>query len=187
MNLWFRLLHYLALAHWRPRLAMPQGVSRLSFRVWPNDLDLALHLNNGRYLTLMDLGRLDFMVSGGLWPVVRRHRWTPIASAIKIRFRREMRLFDRFRIETRLVAWDTMFVVMEQLFVLESGRHSGAVAAQALFKGGIYDRKARKFVPVSRLLQEVGVTAESPPISAEVEAFLKADEALKLSQSNPDA
>ena len=30
-------------------------------RVWPNDLDTNAHMNNGRYLTLMDLGRFDLM------------------------------------------------------------------------------------------------------------------------------
>ena len=35
-------------------------------RVWPNDLDTNAHMNNGRYLTLMDLGRFDLMTQCGL-------------------------------------------------------------------------------------------------------------------------
>ena len=31
-------------------------------RVLPNDLDLLWHMNNGRYLSLMDQGRVDLMV-----------------------------------------------------------------------------------------------------------------------------
>jgi acyl-CoA thioesterase FadM len=37
------------------------GESVVRFRVWPGDLDFNLHMNNGRYLTLMGLGRLDLM------------------------------------------------------------------------------------------------------------------------------
>lgn len=142
-------------------------------------------MNNGRYLTLMDLGRLEVMVRSGLWRAAARHGWTPIASAIKIRFRREMRLLDRFRVETRLVAWDRTFVVMEQVFYLDGGAQADTVAARALFKGGLYDRKARQFVPIARLMQEIGAEAESPPLTPEVAAFLAADAALKQSRGSP--
>lgn len=108
-----------------------------------------------------------------------RHKWTPIASAIKIRFRREMRLFQRFVIETRIVTWDATNVVMEQRFVFSDGRHAGQTAAHALFKGGLYDRSAKRFVPIDRLMQEVGVEATAPDASLEVRAFLEADAALK--------
>ncbi len=183
MNLWLRLIWLFLSAHFRPKLTMPGGTSVLYFRVWPHDLDLSLHMNNGRYLTIMDQGRLDVMIQSGLWKAVLRHKWLPIASAIKIRFRREMRLFNRFRLETRLVGWVDDHVVMEQIFVLESGPRAGQVAAQMLFKGGLYDRNAKKFIPIARLMEEAGVSVENPPLSPEVEAFLKADEELKRAGS----
>lgn len=179
MNLWLRLINVLLLQLFRPPIAIPGGYSALDFRVWPHDLDLSLHMNNGRYLTIMDLGRLDMMVRSGLWPAARHHGWTPIASAVKIRFRREMRLLDRFRLETRLVAWDETAVVMEQIFLFRGGERSGQIAAHALFKGGLYDRAAKKFVPIAQLMAEVGATGDSPAMPSEVEAFLKADEELK--------
>lgn len=179
MNLWLRILWYLAVARFRPRLSLPGDVSRLAFRVWPLDLDTSLHMNNGRYLTLMDLGRLDIMVGSGLWRAVLRHGWTPIASAIKIRFRRELRPFQRFRLETRLVAWDKASVIMEQTFVIAGGPRDGQIAATALFKGGIYDRAERRFVETARLMAEIGVDARSPPLTPEAEAFLAAEESLR--------
>jgi acyl-CoA thioesterase FadM len=147
--------------------------------VWPHDLDLSLHMNNGRYLTLMDLGRLDAMVRSGLWREVLRHKWTPIAGAITIRFQRELRLFQKFRLDTKLLCWDASLVVMEQIFVIDGGPRDGQVAARALFKGGLYDRKERKFVEIARLMALLGVSETSPPATAEVEAFLHADDQLK--------
>ena len=185
MNLWFRLVSYLLTLPWRARLVVPGGVSIIHFRVWPTDLDPSLHLNNGRYLTLMDIGRLDMIVSTGLARVVLRNRWTPIASAIKIRFRRELRLFESFRIETRILAWDEFAIIMEQVFLFEAGARRNEVAARALFKGGIYDRKQRAFVPIARLMKEIGVEAESPAPGPEVEAFLAADEALRAATPRP--
>lgn len=179
MNLWLRLFWVLLAARFGKGLALPEGRSVLDFRVWLHDLDTSLHMNNGRYLTLMDLGRLDMMARGGLLRAVFRQGWTPIASSIKIRYRREMRLFDRFRLETRLAAWDREYVVMEQVFILETGPKAGQVAAHALFKGGLYDREAKAFVPVERLMAEVGIAPESPALTPEIEAFLTADDALK--------
>ena len=48
---------------------------QLPLRVLPNDLDTNLHLNNGRYLTLMDLGRVDLMLRMGVMGELRRRRW----------------------------------------------------------------------------------------------------------------
>lgn len=179
MNLWMRLLRYLILARWRPALVLPAGVSVTRFRAWPSDLDPSMHVNNGKYLSLMDLGRLDLVVGGGLWRPVLRNGWTPVALNILIRYRREIKLFQRFRIETRLLTWNETHVVMEQVFVLEGGARDGQVAARALFKGGIYDRKARSFVTIARLMQEIGTFAEAPEPSPEVAAFLAAEDSLR--------
>lgn len=179
MNLWLRLFWLIVTSWRRPRLAMPDGASALYFRVWPHDLDVSMHMNNGRYLGIMDLGRLDVIIRSGLWRSVVKNGWTPIASAAVIRFRRELRLFNRYRLETRILAWDERNVVMEQVFTFAGGERDGQVAARALFKGGIYDRGARRFVPISRLMSEIGVASESPPPSPEIEAFLKADDAIR--------
>lgn len=179
MNLWFRLIWVLMTARGRGALSLPGEASTLSFRVWPHDLDLSIHMNNGRYLTLMDLGRLDVLVRSGLWRLVLRHHWTPIASAITIRFQRELRPFQKFRLETRLLCWDAALVVMEQTFVIDGGPRDGQTATRALFKGGLYDRKEKKFVEIARLMSLLGVSEISPPATPEVEAFLHADDQLK--------
>ncbi len=179
MNLWLRLIWYLATAWARPALTQTHEISKLTFRVWPTDLDLSLHMNNGRYLTIMDIGRLDFMVRTGLWKVLIRHRWTPIASGIAIRFRRELRVFDKFDLETRLLAWTDVTVVMEQVLRFSTGPRRGQVASRAMFKGGLYDRRTKAFVPISRLMKEIGAEVEPPPLTPDVEAFLKADEAIR--------
>ncbi len=179
MNLWLRLLWLLLTARRRGPVSLLRESSTLNFRVWPHDLDLSFHLNNGRYLTLMDLGRLDTMVRSGLWREVMRHKWTPIASAITIRFQRELRPFQPFRLDTKLLCWDASLVVMEQIFVIDGGPRDGQVAARALFKGGLYDRKTRKFVEIAQLMALLGVSETSPPATSEVEAFLHADDQLK--------
>ncbi|MGL4395718.1 MAG: thioesterase family protein, partial [Hyphomicrobium sp.] len=135
--------------------------------------------NNGRYLTLMDLGRTDLMLCSGLWRVALANKWTPIASAVVIRFRREIRLFQAFRLETRIAYWDDSRAVIEQVFVLDGGRHDGQVAARALFKGGLYDRRAKAFVPIAHVMAAIGIQSESPPLTDDVAALLASDAALQ--------
>lgn len=179
MNLWLRLLWLLITAKARGGLIIPQDTSSVAFRVWPHDLDPSVHMNNGRYLTLMDLGRFDMMLRTRLWRAVLKNGWTPIAGAISIRFRRELRPFQKFRLETRIVCWDATLVVMEQTFIIDGGPRHGQTAARALFKGGIYDRKAKAFVAVTRLMETIGVSRSSPPPAPDVEAFLHADNQMK--------
>ncbi len=179
MNLWFRLFWYVVFHSWRRKIEIPEGVSKLNFRVWPLDLDASFHLNNGRYLTLMDQGRLDLMVGGGVVQAALRHGWTPIANAIVIRFRRELRLFEKMQIQSCVLGWKGNEIVIEQVFLSKSGPRAGHVAARAIFTGGLYDRKAKAFVPVSRMMEEIGTSIVSPELPAEAEAFFESIERLR--------
>jgi acyl-CoA thioesterase FadM len=180
VNLWLRLLSLIVASFWRPRLDPARDVSRLSFRVWPHDLDTSLHMNNGRYWTLMDLGRADLMIRSGLWRAVLRHGWTPVVSAGKIRFRRELKAFRPFRLETRIVAWAETWFVIEHRLLAAARDGSDVLSAIALVRAGLYERKAKAFVPVARMFDEIGIAeAASPEPSPEVAAFLEAEQALK--------
>jgi acyl-CoA thioesterase FadM len=117
MNLWLRLLWLVATARFRGRLDPPLAVSELPFRVMPHDLDTSLHMNNGRYWTLMDLGRTDLMLRMGLWRAVLKHGWTPIVSAGKIRFRRELRLWRALTLKSRILCWSDTWAVIEHRIV----------------------------------------------------------------------
>lgn len=179
MNLWLRLLHLIIASFFRPRLDPVRDVSRLHFRVWPHDLDTSLHVNNGRYWTLMDLGRTDLMLRSGLWRPVLKNGWVPVVGAGQIRFRRELRLFQPFRLETRILTWSENHVVIEHRLVYHSKEGGPILNAIALVRAGLYDRKERRFVPIERLLGAISLQAEAPPAAPEVEAFLRAEETLK--------
>ena len=179
MNLWLRVLHLILASFFRPRLDPVQDVSRLSFRVWPHDLDTSLHMNNGRYWTLMDLGRTDIMIRSGLWRPILKHGWVPVVGAGQIRFRRELKAFRTFTLETRILTWSESHVVMEHRLVSEARDGSSILNAIALVRAGLYDRREKGFVSMERLLGEIGLRAQAPAVAPEVEAFLRAEETLK--------
>lgn len=180
MNLYLRLIWMLLTLRRRGAYRLPDDVGRLGSIVLPNDLDLNFHVNNGRYLTLMDLGRVDMFIRSGLLAAARRNGWHPVIAAGKIRFRHEMRLFQRFVIETRIVYWSDATVVMEHRCVIDHPKYGETAAAVALMRGGFYDRKAKAFVPIAKMLAAAGLEhADSPPPNEEVAAFLAAEDALK--------
>lgn len=179
MNLWIRLFWMLITAPFRGRISEPDGLSRITMRVWPNDLDLNVHMNNGRYLTCADVGRLDLLVRSGLLRMVWRHGWRPIMSGVAIRYRRELTLFQKFAVETRVVYWSDRTLVMEHVFVTGEGE-ARSVSARELVACGFYDRAARAFVSAKEaMIAASGHAHDSPPATPEIEAFLASFEALK--------
>lgn len=64
MNLILRLLALPLLSRRRSKTS-PLGPCRTPFRVWPTDLDILRHVNNGVYLSLMDLARVDLLSRAG--------------------------------------------------------------------------------------------------------------------------
>ena len=185
MNLWFRLFWLLLTARFRPRLAMPEQASDLSFQVWPHDLDTSLHMNNGRYWSLMDLGRTDLVLRSGLWRAILRYRWLPVVNAGTIRFRRELRAFRKFRLETRILCWSEHWLVIQHRVLTANRRGDEILAAIALVRAAIYDRQAKAYVPVARLLGEMGVEGQSPEPNPEVAAFLASEQVLREATATP--
>ncbi len=136
MNLFLRLLWQLLAG--RSRAACPPlGPCRTPFRVWPTDLDILRHVNNGVYLSIMDLARVDLLRRAGLLRGIVARGWYPVVTGETIQFLRSLELFDRFVIETRVLGWDDRYILLEQRF--ERGRETVAVALVAgrfLARGG---------------------------------------------------
>jgi acyl-CoA thioesterase FadM len=179
VNLWLRLIWVLIATRFRPPLESPFGVSSVGLMVFPNDLDINLHMNNGRYLTIMDIGRLDLFIRGGLLKAIRGAGWRPVLSAVKVRFRRELRLWRRFRVESRVVFWEHTTFVMEHRIIIRGVDGLDVIAAISLNRGGLHDPKRRRFVPVAELFGLMNIDAPSPPATEDVRAFLDAEAALK--------
>lgn len=170
MNLWLRLL-WLLLAAPRRASVPPFGPCRTPFRVLPTDLDVLRHVNNGVYLSMMDLARVDLMIRAGLARKLRQHGWHPVVVAQTIRFRRSLTLFQSFTIETRVLGWDEKAFVLEQRF--ERGTE---LVANAVVRARFLARAGDRISPRD-VLALAGESSASPVLSAEV-ARWNADQAL---------
>ena len=89
-------------------------------RVLPNDTDILRHVNNGIYLSLMDLGRFDLMIRSGYWARLRKLGWYPVATNTTMTYRRSLQTWQRYVLETRILGFDDKSMYVEQRFVSDN-------------------------------------------------------------------
>ena len=165
MNLYFRLIFVLISGICsKPRTSI-MDIHRVWFRVLPNDLDTNLHMNNGRYLTIMDLGRTDALLRSGLVKSIIRQKWMPVIAAVSMIYRRSLSPFERYCLETRLIGWDDKWIYMEQTFL----RKNGDFAARGYVKATFLKNGGR--VPSADIAAAANYTGASPELSAELLAL----------------
>ena len=167
---WFRFIRAQVGAVIQPRVGL-FDTTRVRLRIWPQDLDLNFHTNNGRYLTLADIGRLHWFVRTGISDAARRRRVYPVVGDAIARFRRDLKVFDAFDLDTRLLGWDERWGFIEHRFI-RGGRVIGVVAVRGVFTGpqGV-------ITPVS-LLEVVGSGAQSPALPEWATRFHQASDQL---------
>lgn len=152
----------------RSRLDL-NGISELKMRVWLSDLDTYPEMNNGRHLTLMDLGRYDLAARTGLMRAVRRKKWGFVIAGASIRYRRKLPPFRRFTLCSHMVGYDEKWFYFQQETILK-----GQTASQALIRAGVKSKSG--VVPVREVLSLLGHEFLNNPLPGWVEAWIKADE-----------
>jgi len=167
MNLFLRLIRVIVASRFRERLDI-LGTSVVSFVVWPHDLDVNVHMNNGRYLTIADLGRMDLVARTGLLRLMVKRRWAPVVAMASIRYRASLKPFQRYQLHTRVVCWDEKWVYMEQRF-----ERKGETVALAYVKGLF--RARRRTLRSREVLQALGQQRRSPHMPPAVEALKLAE------------
>ena len=124
--------------------------TRTPFRVWPTDLDPLLHMNNARYLGLMDLARTDLTVRSGYMQEVTRRGWYPVVGAQTITYKRSLKLWQRFVVTTRVLGFDERAAYMQQEF-----RRGGKLIARAVVQARFLKRSGGT-VSTAELLEASG-------------------------------
>ncbi len=139
----------------------PNAVSRIRLTTLPTDLDLVGHMNNGRYLSLFDLGRFDLLVRTGLWDLMNERGWYPVVANSTITHRKSLVLWQRFIVESRVIGADERAVYLEHRAVVK-----GEVYAR-LYVRGRFLRKSGGVLPVAEIYGALGVDPATVPPPAE--------------------
>lgn len=152
-----------------PRLPI-LGLHVSHHRCWPWDLDPWRELNNGRTLTLYDLGRIPLGSRTGLHKVLAANNWGMTVAGNTTRYRKRVVLFDRLEMHTRCIGWDHRFFYMEQSMWKGDDCTSHVMIRSAVTsKAGI--------VPPHSLLAALAQPVKSPELPDWVRAWIHADAA----------
>jgi len=157
MHLIFRGFYTAARALRKPKLK-PLEESVTTFRVWLNDLDTNFHMTNGRYLTVMDLGKIDLGLRTPFFlTLMRKKGWRPVLGGAIIRFKAPVHLFEKCTLRTRILGWDEKWFYMEHRLEVR-----GELAALSIGKGLF--RVPGRSIPASEMAEALGVDQKSPPL-----------------------
>ena len=149
--------------------ALPPTGTHVSTHIcWPWDLDPWIELNNGRTLTLFDLGRIPLARRTGMIPVLRANNWGITVAGNSTRYRKRIRAFDRFTMLSRMVGWDHRFVYMEQ-----SMWRGGECCNQVQIRSAV--TSAKGIVPPTDVVRALGHDMESPALPDWITAWIAAD------------
>ncbi len=156
---------------WRFRDAPPlrldqPHVSR--HRIWPWDLDPWAELNNGRTLTLYDLGRLPMARRMGLERVLRAEGWYITVAGASVRYRRRVTVFRRATMVSRVAGWDARFFYIDQSLWVDGACTSQVLIRNAVAHGG-------GIVPPTQVLAALGQAADSPALPDWIAAWIAAE------------
>ncbi len=179
MKLYFRLIWLILTQSRRSRCTM-LGPVDTHFRVWPNDLDALLHMNNGVYLTLMDLGRTDLLLRSGAFSAIRKEGWYPVLAAETIRFKRSLTLFQRFTIRTRVAGWDERSIYLEQIYMAKD-----KLIARAVVDARFLAKKGGKVTP-AQLLEFLNIETESPQLPDWIATWVESNRQMNMELSDAD-
>jgi acyl-CoA thioesterase FadM len=142
-------------------------VGRITMRVMPNDLDLLRHVNNGIYLSLMDLGRMDLMIRTGKWQELGRRGWYPVAASVTVTYRRSLRLWEKYTLETKMVGFDEKAMYVEQRFVRDNEVYVNAIMRARFLK------KTGGTVTIAELGELAGIDPTTMPIPEWIATWAK--------------
>ena len=137
-------------------------------RAWPWDIDPWKDLNNGRILTLFDLGRIALAQQTGLNAALLRNRWGIVVAGNTTRYRKRITMMQRFEMRTRCLGWDSRFFYMEQsMWRGEDCCNHILIRGAVTEKGGI--------VAPQRVVEAMGHQGASPALPGWVQAWIAAD------------
>lgn len=129
---YLRATYHLFKAKRRPKFEHPFKESQVNMRVFPWDIDMFMELNNGRYLTLMDIGRFDVGYRVDLFKVLKQHNWGLMVGAVSSRYRRRLKPFQKFTLHTQLECFDERWFYFRQWFTSNKKVHASFLVRTAV-------------------------------------------------------
>ena len=125
------------------------------FDVRPAHIDVFGHMNNAKYLEILEEARWDLLENRGFGlAYIRESSIGPVVLDAKIQFKKELKVRDRCEIRTVMLDYSGKIGrIQQKLFLLD-----GKLACAAEFTIGLFDLEARKLIaPSPKWLNAIGI------------------------------
>lgn len=149
---------------------MPGEAHVNHMRALPWDIDPFGDLNNGRILTLTDVGRIGLAQRMGLVKVMRQNRWGLAMAGSAPHYRRRVVMWEKLTFHSRFVARD------ERFFFIEQTLYAAGEPAFNVMCRTVITAKGR-ILPPSKVLAAIGHEDWNPAPPTWVAQWAKADSA----------
>ena len=163
----FRMAYHMARHSNSPPLPV-DGVHISRHMCWPHDLDMWRELNNGRTLTLYDLGRIQLARRIGLVAALRQRGWGMTMAGVTARYRRRVVMFDRFEMRSKAIGHDDRFFYLQQ-----SMWKGGEALSSVVYRVAVVGKSG--IVPTPEVIAEMGVDGWNPEMPAWVQHWAEAE------------
>jgi thioesterase-3 len=125
------------------------------FVVQETHLDSFGHMNNAVYLEIFENARWDFIHNRGFgYKHIQQVQIGPTILEIQVKFKRELRLRQKVKVESFVAAYDGKIGELVQ----EMRDEKGELLTEMRMKMGLFDMKARRLIaPTPEWLKAVGL------------------------------
>lgn len=135
----------------------------------PWDIDLWMELNNGRTLTIFDIGRISMGVRNGTNGAASRLKFGLAVAGASVRYRKRITMFEKIEMRTRPIGFDDKFLYMEQTM----WDREGTCCNHLLIRAAIL--KNRKLTAPINFIDQLAPGTVSPELPDWVAAWAEAD------------
>merc|ERR1712176_1592215 len=91
--------------------------SELAVRAYLTWIDDNIHMNNGVYFSQFERGRRDWFWRVGCFQFWKEYKCNVVLTGLTARFRKEIGIFARFQVHTKLIYFDELHLYLEQRIV----------------------------------------------------------------------
>ncbi|MEC5209763.1 acyl-CoA thioesterase FadM [Psychrobacter sp. PL15] len=142
--------------------------SEVSIRCSLTDLDPMLEMNNGRVLTIYDIGRTDYLIRTGLGRMLLKKRWAMVVAGSTIQYRKRIRFLDKITIKTHIVAIDERWLYLEHSMWVK-----GKPCSSILLRTGFTEKG--RVIDTQRVLKAMGKSEWDIPPTGYVKEWIASD------------
>ncbi|RKF20429.1 thioesterase [Alginatibacterium sediminis] len=143
--------------------------SQINFICHPWDIDLFGEMNNGRILTLYDLGRTDLGLRCDLMTLLSKNKWALVVAGSSVRYRKRVKMFDKITMHSQCVGYDDKWLYIEQSMWVK-----GQPCSSVLVRAGVTSKQG--IIPPARVEKDLGLEPQNTPLPAWVTEWIASEQ-----------